>query len=496
MKRYFKYLMLSSLALVFTGCEDEDINNASPGDAIYEIYYSSIAELEAAVNGTYNSFFGDGLYSSEGGIIKVGDVLSDNVIQDPLGRGTMTIGHNWTYNSGTGAPSGIYGTGYQMASRANAILDNAHKLDDNLISDQDSVSKYRLLAEAKALRGIAHFEIARGYCKIPTQSSDANSFVGIAYADTFDPYGLPARLGTVSEVYSRIISDLEDAYEVLPNTSSSKFRLNKMSVGAILSKVHLYNGDYDKVIDYATPIVNAIAPVPSDSLQKFWRSQEIQGPDGVLFQTLVDNSDPAIGINYSQGVGGSIVSEYNADKAFYDTFLNTESDRLNASIQFIASKNIYAVRKYIQSALGTVNLHFGRYIRVEEVILNLAEAQYLSGDQAGALITLNKLRDERYTSYTGGESGDALFNAIISERRKELAFEGDRFYTLKRLMGVPGIPSQYAQGIIRSGNGHFADGTGNPSPSQTLTADAKEWQWPLTQSVLINNPNMTQTPGY
>src|SRR5690606_20634091 len=134
MKKYFKYAILSSLAFFFS-CEDEDIQNDSPGSAVYDLYYTSLPEFEAAVNGAYNSFFGSGLFSSENGIIKAGDVLSDNVIQDPLGRGTMTIGHNWTYNSGTGAPTGIYGTGYQMISRANAVLDNAGNLDDNLISD-------------------------------------------------------------------------------------------------------------------------------------------------------------------------------------------------------------------------------------------------------------------------------------------------------------------------------------------------------------------------
>ncbi|MBA5628871.1 RagB/SusD family nutrient uptake outer membrane protein [Moheibacter lacus] len=492
MKKYIKYAFLSSMAF-FLSCEDEDIQNQSPGSAVYEGYYTSLPEFEAAVNGAYNSFFGSGLYSDENGIIKVGDVLSDNVIQDPLGRGTMTIGHNWTYNSGTGGASGIYGTGYQMASRANAILDNEANLIDSLLTPADLLKKQQLMAEARALRAIGHFEIAKVYTKIPTQSADANSFAGIAYVDTFDPYATPGRLATVADVYNRIAEDFEAAYVDIPATSANLFRLNKTSLAGIMSRFYLYMGRYDKVIEYATPVVAVNDPCAGDDLLSFWRSVH---SDGVLFQTLVDASDPAIGINYSQGTGPNTLSEYNADKAFYDTFLPTEGDRLNASIQFIASKNIYAVRKYMQSNLGTVNLHYGRYLRVEEVILNLAEAQYLSGNQGGALTTLNILRDERYTSYAGGESGDALFNAIINERRKELAFEGDRFFTLKRLMGVPGIPSQYAQGIVRSGNGHFADGTGNPSPSQVLTSDAREWQWPLTQSILIYNPNMTQTPGY
>lgn len=495
MKKYFKYIVLSSFAF-FLSCEDEDIQLSSPGDAVYEVYYSSLPELESAVNGVYNTFVDPGftgLYSSENGIIKVGDVLSDNVIQDPLGRGTMTTGHNWNYNSGTGAPSGIYSVGYHMAARANAILDNADKLDDDLISAADKTKKYQLLAEARALRAIAHFEIARAYIKIPTQSADANSFVGIAYAETFDPNATPSRLATVGDVYAKIAQDLEEAYADIATTSPSLFRFNKASLAGVMSRIYLYMGQYDKVITYASTVVGTVDPCESADLQGLWRSQN---SNGVMFQTIVDLSDPAIGVNYSQGIGSGTVSEYNADKAFYDTFLGTETLRRDASIQFIAAKNIYAVRKYVQSALGAVNVHYGRYLRVEEVILNLAEAQYLAGQHGQALNTLNILRDVRYTSYTGGESGDALFEAIISERRKELAFEGDRFFTLKRLMGVPGIPSHYAQGIVRSGNGHFADGTGNPSTSQVLTADAREWQWPLTQSVFIRNPNMTQTPGY
>src|SRR5690606_6383948 len=197
---------------------------------------------------------------------------------------------------------------------------------------------------------------------------------------------------TVGEVYARIAEDLEAAYVDMPNTSTNLFRFNKKSLAAFMSRFYLYMGRYDKVIEYATPVVNTTDPCPSADLLGLWRSQN---NNGVLFQTLVDASDPAIGVNYSQGIGTQLKSEYNADKAFYDSFLSTETDRRNASIQIVTPLNsepIYAVRKYLQSALGTVNLHYGRYIRVEEVILNLAEAQYLSGDQAGALITLNKLR--------------------------------------------------------------------------------------------------------
>lgn len=491
MKKILRYFVLSSLGLFTIGCTDEDIFQPNPSGTVYENYYSSPAEFEAAITGVYFTFYESGFYSAENGIIKVGDVLSDNVIQNPNGRRTMTTGHNWQYDSGFGAPSAIYSSAYLMIARANAILDNIDNLEDD-----DFPAKEQIRSEALALRAIAHFEVAKNYIKIPTQSADANSFVGIPYVDVYDPFIEPARLATVADVYDRIIGDLETALPNIPATSINNFRLNRNSMRGIMSRVYLFNGDYDKVIEMAQPVVNAVNPAPKASLQNLWRSVS---SEGVLFETLVDNTSPAIGINYSQDQGSNLKAEYTVDKAFVDLFnSSTESERLNASIQrvnTITSGDIFAVRKYIQSAILT-GVHRGRYLRVEEVILNLAEAQYLSGDQANALNTLNKLRDARYSSYTGGESGDDLFNAIQLERRKELAFEGDRFFTLKRLQGVAGIPSIHTQGVVRSGNGHLADGTGIPPINLILAPGAREWQFPLTQTHLIRNQNMTQTPGY
>jgi hypothetical protein len=69
------------------------------------------------------------------------------------------------------------------------------------------------------------------------------------------------------------------------------------------------------------------------------------------------------------------------------------------------------------------------------------------------------LRKERYTSFTPGtEAGQALLDAILKERRLELAFENDRWYTLKRL----GLSVQ------RSGKGDIADGNGSKALVQTL----------------------------
>lgn len=501
MNKYFKFIGISILAIFFMGCNDDDIRNDDPGNAVFDLYFYSLEEVETAVNGIYQNFFDGGLYSAEGGIIVVGDALSDNVVQNPGGRGTLTTGYNWLYNSGTGAPSGIYNTGYKMVSRANAILDNADTyLIDSLMTTAEVQTKKSLLAEAKALRAIGHFEVAKNFIKIPTQSGDANSSVGIAYVDVFDPLAEPSRLSTVEEVYDRIIDDLLAAYQDIPASSASSFRLNKNAVAAMLSKVYLYMGDYDKVIEFAAPVANSVAVCAREDVQNYWRSNLAEGTSGILFETHVIQSTtfpPIIGTNYSQGLNSNLKAEFVADKAFYDLF-DSSDIRTTPYFKIVTPTGfepIISVNKYVTSTYGG-GMQRGRYLRVEDVVLNLAEAQYLSGDQANALITLDKLRTQRYSSFTGGETGDALFNAIQLERRKEFAFEGDRFYTVKRLMGVSGIPSQYSQGMVRSGNGHNADGTGVPPAYLTLDPSAREWQFPLNNSILIYNPNMTQTPGY
>ena len=55
-------------------------------------------------------------------------------------------------------------------------------------------------------------------------------------------------------------------------------------------------------------------------------------------------------------------------------------------------------------------------------------------DDGDAQIWLNELMSQRDPAFTGyTDTGAQLLTDIITERRKELAFEGDRFYDLQRL---------------------------------------------------------------
>lgn len=487
MKKLINYFVSVMIVLfAISSCSDDDILQTPPGDANVDNYFNNDDEFTAAILGAYNALKGTGMYSGNGNaesIIILGDLLSDNLITSQDGRGSNRDTHNFLYDGGR-VPNYVYGTLYTVISRVNLILANTHKIEDDSFREL-------IESEALALRGIAHFELAKHYLKAPTQSADANSFVGIAYLTEFDPYAQPSRLATVQETYQRIMSDLESSVDGLPATVQID-RLSKPALQAMIGRVALYMGDYQKVITSLTPVVNAVAPTPRADLQGFWRYQNSKG---ILFEIpMLASGDPQIANNYSQGTSNnSIVIEYSVDKALRDLYDDANEPERVGSF-FRNFKNQYVVWKYAQAAAG--QSAYGRYLRVEEAILNLAEAQYLSNDHPGALATLNKLRNERYISYAGGETGTALFDAIMLERRKELAFEGDRFFTLKRLQNVPGIPEQYKQGVVRSGNGHLDDGSGVPPTNLTLSPDSHKWQMPIPVGSLLLNPNMTQTPGY
>lgn len=306
-----------------------------------------------------------------------------------------------------------------------------------------------------------------------------------------------------TSIYSTSYNIISRANIILANADNlpdGDFK-NNVVAQALLGKIYLYKGDYKKAIEFTQPAVDAVAPANPSELAALWTSNN---SNGVLFEIpFVNSGDPTIGTNFSQGATDeNIVIEYAVDKDFYALYnQETEPERVNAYFKVFTPSNhdyqqVIAVNKYINGKVK-LGLNNGRYLRVEEAILNLAEAQYLAGDSASALTTLNKLRDVRYSSYEGGETGAAIFDAIQLERRKELAFEnGDRWFTLKRLQGVSGISSAYTSGIQRSGNGYLADGTGTPSSELTLKAGDFKWQFPIPQSVLNLNTNMTQTPGY
>ena len=88
----------------------------------------------------------------------------------------------------------------------------------------------------------------------------------------------------------------------------------------------------------------------------------------------------------------------------------------------------YIINKILTCDYGTKKI-----VRISDAYLIAAESLYRLGDEGAAAEYLAELLNERDAEAAVTETGEALFERIIEERRKELAFEGDRYHTINRL---------------------------------------------------------------
>ena len=86
---------------------------------------------------------------------------------------------------------------------------------------------------------------------------------------------------------------------------------------------------------------------------------------------------------------------------------------------------------YLKKPMSSSEL--GQSVRSAEAFLNRMEAYALSGEEGLALAELNAFRKTRVIGYTDVNlSGQTLLDEIRLERRKELCFEGHRWFDLRR----------------------------------------------------------------
>lgn len=469
--------------LIISGCEKRLDEFEPYNQQTLSSFYKTEAEFTQAANAMYSGMRTSGYYAAGGTGTDyniVADVLSDNVILNIEGRQSGRQNAEFTFNSNNTATD-LYTAAYFVGSRANAILKNIDNLPNSAFKDN-------IKGQALAVRGMTHFDVVRTYSKIPTQSADANASTGVAYIDTFDPENKPARLGKVSETYSKIIADLESASTLIGTTNESG-RLDRKAVKGLLSRVYLYQGNFTLAAQRAQECIALGATLATRvDFAGIWK--DVTGDRDLLFKVIINQQDNVqLGTNYFQLLGGERVSEYVCDFALFNLYISTDirkSSYITTSVT--GGKTYNHISKY---DTNVNNLRFinGKYLRVSEVQLNLAEAllKKETPDEVGALAALNALRTRRYLPYTPGtETGAALLNAVYLERRLELAFESDRFYTLKRL----GLSLQ------RSGFGHLSDGTGTPAFPQQVPATDHRWQLPLSRNTLLYNPNIIQNPNY
>jgi len=468
MKKYFIILILLA---TFTSCENQLETFPTSSIAADEAFKNE-GDYTNAVRGAYRAMLSGNYY---GGALQGFDVMSDNLIISQEGRLSQQFRHDWGYDPNTGFAA-FLASAYTVVQDANFVLANIDALDEGDF-------KNNIKGEALALRALAHFDIARYFAKIPTQSNDADSSLAMPYVTVPDVNDLPSRI-TVAEYYTNLVADLSEA-ATLVNADNGTYQMGADAVNGILARVYLHMGNWQDAIDAANKVTVDVEG--RDSFVGIWNDSEV--PAGVIFKLQNNNvSRVTLGVPYSQTANG-IKDEYVPDYALFQQY---DASDIRQAAYFETSLFGGLMYNHVMkwySSISTTSLGVvdAKIIRASEVLLTKAEALAELGQDIPAREALDAVRAERYDAFSSGnEVGSALKAAIALERRLELAFEGSRFSDLKRK----------GMSIERSEFGHLADGSGVPAVFQTLNAGDFRFQVPIPIGELNLNPNMEQSPGW
>ena len=468
---------MSGLAFLFS-CQKKELD-LFPYNQVETIQaFKTEADAKLAINGMYYGLRASGSYYSGSWSI-VGDVTSDNLIINASGpgRGSLRQYQNWQYTSAS--TSGLFGGLYTITRRSNSVLENIDKT-----SGSSPAFVANAKGEALAIRAMAYLDLARVYAKTPLNISAGDSM--LPYITTTDPKILPLR-ELIPVFYDKVIKDLTDALALI-NITNGVGRMNKAAVNGLLSRAYFYKGDWANCVAASTaalgvtPAIGTLTTFPA-----IWKDATNEGVLFKIINTLIDNSN-TLGVNYYQNVAGSIKSEYVVDYDLMQLFLpldiRTNTYILNSSFNGSSFNNVI---KYAGKPSFPAGVLDAKILRSAEILLNRAEAYYNSNNQTAASSDLRLLKTNRYSGYVQEVLvGQALLNEIYLQRRLELAFEGDRFWDLKR-RNLP---------VVRGNSGDKADGSGVQYLFKSLPAGDYRFNFPIPQSEISVNKNLTQTKGY
>ena len=143
--------MIVCLSAFIFSCKDE--LEITPFDKVDEaMAFKTPSDYTAALRGTYSRLTGvDDQYYIQRKMI-LSDVLSDNLVLSQTGRKSLQSYYEFKLDANS-TWSGLLLYGYSVIDRSNRILNNIGNLPEGDFKND-------VIAQAKALRAMAHFDIA------------------------------------------------------------------------------------------------------------------------------------------------------------------------------------------------------------------------------------------------------------------------------------------------------------------------------------------------
>lgn len=442
------------------------------GSIVTSQVFSTDEQATSAASSMYYGMINKVFSYSSSGLSIFGGLSADEfLLFDQSNIDQVQFQNNKLFSTNSIIGNGFWTDAYSTIYSANAILEGL----SNYNGVHDSI-KNELTGESKFIRAFCNFYLVNLFGDIPlvTTTNWHNS-------------SLLSRTLT-QQVYTLIISDLEDAQKLLSTDYSvghgNRIIPNKWAATALLARVQLYLGHWSEAETQATNVIN---------------NSELYDMSDDLKDVFLTNSNQAIWQLQQDNVGGSSKNATPEGDlliprvldSIYPPFIYITKNLLNAfepgdqrKLKWLDSTTYNGVEYYFpykykvgpaQEKGGAPSTEYYMVLRLAEQYLIRSEARANLSNISGSQNDLNTVRNKAGLPNTLASTVTDLLIAISNERQIELFAEwGHRWLDLKRTNNA----------------------TTTLSNNKNNTVSNNSLLFPIPVSELQTDPNLSQNSGY
>ncbi|SDS06612.1 Starch-binding associating with outer membrane [Polaribacter sp. KT25b] len=472
------YIAIMLIGGLVTSCSD--FLEPDPSSAITsENYYTTTAELQAAVIGAYDAIQGINSYDKleNHGIqyeFYVTEMRSGNTsTKIPDSDDASDAGQFESFNvlATNGFVKNYYNSYFQVIYRANVVLENL----GNVEGDTSAIE-----AEAKFIRAYAYFNLVRLFGDLP--------FIDRVISPTEKEIQF-TRVDK-SLIYDLIVSDLTTAISGLDNTY--KTRGSKAAAQGLLAKVYLTldTPNYTEAQSLCESIINSNEfDLEPSFYDVFYTELNDEILFAVGFESVSDSQNysaqfmnavgQSSGLNYATDDLVTSLNDFGGNRTEYSFRkdpVHLTSDRYQCAKYFPDGDNGGSNGVFT----GNPELAGNDWVvlRYSDILLLHVEAIMAGSEETSSSSAITSFQKVRARAGITDAVSKITLDELLLERRVELAFENHRLFDLIRLGKAESVLSAYST----------ANGYGYTSTDLLL---------PIPQNEInLSDGVMSQNPGY
>lgn len=459
MKITMKYI--SIIILVFGLLQSCEVLDIEPNDKIPgEEAITDLTGLQAAVSGAYDQLQSVGF--AEDAII-FGDLAADNWIHVGSKKEYREVDNHEILPSNAYV-EGIWASCYDGINRVNNVL---AQLPDLKGIPQETIDEHK--GELLFIRALNYFTLVKFFDGVPLR---------VTPTESASEEELNKPRATAEDTYALIIEDLMMAEGLLPETSNPSFA-GKFAAKAMLARVYLYYSKiephWQEAEQYARDVIEngGYELTAGDEFATLYDEESVASE--IIFQVDFYNDDDQNAIaDWVRHDGRLEVEAWETKARENSIYFEYDAADYRRDATLYENGGSYYCNKYTDTGNGKDNVIL---FRLADMYLILAEALNEQGYvvDGEAFQYLNEIRQRAnvpiYYSFDLPSQED-FREAVILERRLEFAFEGHRFFDLRR-------------------TGLIAPVLGDGSSLET-----NDWLFPIPQSEIDTNEEMVQNGNY